>query len=342
MRDSFTTRLLPTGKPEEFKTAVRAAADLLRRGGIVAIPTETVYGLAANALNPEAVSAVFSAKGRPSHNPVIVHVDSMPMAHRCVREWPVQADALARAFWPGPLTLVMLRSALIPDSVVAGGSTVAVRWPRHRFVQALIEACEFPLAAPSANPSSRTSPTTAEHVWESLAGKIPLIIDGGPTWVGIESTVLDVTIDPPRLLRPGMIHAGALRAVTGKITTGGGPNDPVLRSPGLLEKHYAPRAALLMGSWADATELACRLASCKADKRGIHLLVHTIPPMNPGAYGRLAILPRDPEAFGRLLYAELHRSDALGAQLVVVERPPDSPEWQGILDRLSRAAQGRL
>jgi len=196
------TRVLSIESAALFASAVEEAARLLKDGEAVALPTETVYGLAANALRAEAVEAIYEIKGRPSHNPIIVHVSSMGMAGRCVREWPERAEILARGFWPGALTLVLPRSKEIPDVVSAGGATVGVRFPMHPFMRSVIEKCDFPLAAPSANLANHLSPTTAEHVMEGLNGRIALIVDGGPTSVGIESTVLDLTCEPPRVLRP--------------------------------------------------------------------------------------------------------------------------------------------
>src|SRR2546429_1518996 len=209
--------VLPTHTPVLLKAAVARAAELLRAGEPVALPTETVYGLAANALDAQAVAKIFKVKGRPSRNPIIVHVAGVEMARRCVTEWPALADRLAKAFWPGPLTLVLPRSRAIPDIVAAGGATVGVRWPSHPFIQAVIRACDFPLAAPSANLSTQVSPTNAQHVWKGLGDRIRLIVDGGQAQVGIESTVLDLTATPPRVLRPGMIGAESLLAVTGEL-----------------------------------------------------------------------------------------------------------------------------
>src|SRR5450432_3266898 len=211
------TEILSTHTPELFQKAVRHAAELLRAGEVVALPTETVYGLAANALNERAVAKIFQIKGRPDNNPIIVHVASNEMAKRCVEHWPERADKLSKAFWPGPLTLVLPRAREIPDSVTAGGATVGVRWPSHPFIQAVIRECGFPLAAPSANLSNQISPTNAEHVRAQLGQKIPLIVDGGQSQVGIESTVLDLTVSPPQILRPGMIHAESLAAVAGEV-----------------------------------------------------------------------------------------------------------------------------
>jgi len=210
--------ILSTDTPALFKIAVKRAAELLRAGEVVALPTETVYGLAANALDKKAVAKIFQIKGRPANNPIIVHIVSAEMAKRCVKTWPDPAENLARAFWPGPLTLVLPRAKEIPGIVTAGGTTVGVRWPGHPFIQAVIRECGFPLAAPSANLSSHVSPTNAGHVCRQLGDKISLIVDGGQSQVGIESTVLDLTVSPPRVLRPGMIHTESLAAVMGEVS----------------------------------------------------------------------------------------------------------------------------
>ena len=213
----MTTEVLSTHTPELFEKAVRQAVELLRAGEVIALPTETVYGLAANALDEKAVSKIFKIKGRPANNPIIAHVASVEMAKRCVAQWPTTADKLAKSFWPGPLTLVLPRANEIPDVVTAGGVTVGIRWPSHPFIQAVIRECGFPLAAPSANLSGCVSPTNAGHVHKQLGGKIPLIVDGGQSQVGIESTVLDLTVLPPQILRLGAIHAESLAAVVGNI-----------------------------------------------------------------------------------------------------------------------------
>ena len=215
----MAAEILSTHTPALFQKAVRAAVTRLRAGEVVALPTETVYGLAANALDAVAVGKIYEIKGRPSHNPIIIHVAGNDLARQCVADWPAAAEQLSRAFWPGPLTLVLPRAAGIPEAVTAGGATVGVRWPSHPFMQAVIRECGFPLAAPSANLSNQISPTNAEHVRAQLGGKISLIVDGGQSQVGIESTVLDLTVAPARILRPGMIHSESLAAVLGSLAT---------------------------------------------------------------------------------------------------------------------------
>lgn len=333
--------ILPTYTPKLFEHAVEVAVGLLKAGRVVALPTETVYGLAANALDADAVTRIFAIKGRPPSNPIIVHVSSPSMARDCAASWPRLADRLGDAFWPGPLTLVVPKSPGIPDIVSAGGSTVGVRWPQHPFMQAVIRACGFPLAAPSANLSNRLSPTTAQHVASQLGDQIPLIVDGGDCNVGIESTVVDVTGSSPRILRPGMISSDAILA-----TCSCGDADAVrdsssvagpLRSPGLLEKHYSPRAKLRTLKWRDEASLLAALQSAGIPPHRAFVLAHSHIPLGDH-FQQVNVIPHDPEAFARGLYAELHRCDESGAEWVIVEAPPDSSDWAGIADRLHRAS----
>ncbi len=336
----MTTEILPAHTPELFRAAVKRAADQLRAGEVVALPTETVYGLAANALAAQAVAKIFQIKGRPAANPIIVHVASVEMAERCVKQFPELADKLSKSFWPGPLTMVLPRAKIIPDNVTAGGATVGIRWPSHPLIQAVIRECDFPLAAPSANLSNRVSPTNAEHVRAQLGGKIPLIVDGGQSQVGIESTVLDLTVSPPRILRPGMIHAGSLAAVCGGVQS---PKSKVenpetaLRSPGLLEKHYSPKAKLLILNWRDDADLKFQISNFKFQIQNCFVIAHTQIPSGEN-FADVSVMPHDAEAFARAIYAELHRCDAAGARLILVEAPPETPAWSGIADRLRRAA----
>jgi L-threonylcarbamoyladenylate synthase len=333
------TEILSTHTAALFQNAVHRAAELLRAGEVVALPTETVYGLAANALDEKAVAKIYEIKGRPSHNPIIVHVASNEMAQACVSQWSALAEKFSQAFWPGPLTLVLARAKNIPDNVSAGGTTVGVRWPSHPFMQAVIRECGFPLAAPSANLSNQISPTNARHVHARLAGKISLIVDGGQSQVGIESTVLDLTVSPPRILRPGMIHAESLAAVGGEVQSSNskGQSQVALKSPGLLNKHYSPKAKLLVLDWSDDADLQAQLATHHSPLITCHVIAHT---KIPGGFRaeNVSVIPHDAEAFARALYAELHRCDAAGAELIIVETPPELPEWSGIADRLRRAA----
>lgn len=334
----MNTEVLTTHTPALFQQAVRRAAELLRASEVVALPTETVYGLAANALDEKAVARIYEVKGRPSHNPIIVHVASNELARSCVASFPAAAERLSQAFWPGPLTLVLPRAGKIPGIVTAGGETVGVRWPSHPFMQAVIRECGFPLAAPSANLSNQISPTNAEHVRSQLDGKIPLIVDGGQSQVGIESTVLDLTATPPRILRPGMIHAESLAAVVGNVQhLTSSTQHPTLRSPGMLTKHYSPKARLVVLNWRDDADLKSQISNLKFQISGCQIVAHTKIPASFGA-ANVSVIPHDAEAFARALYGELHRCDAIGAKLIVVEAPPDLSEWTGIADRLRRAA----
>lgn len=333
----MTAEILSTHTAELFAGAVKRAAELLRAGEVVALPTETVYGLAANALDAKAVAKIYEAKGRPAHNPIIVHVADVQLAKRCVANWPAVADDLARAFWPGPLTMVLPKAPEIPDIVTAGGATVGVRWPSHPFIQAVIRECGFPLAAPSANLSNQVSPTNAEHVRKQLGDRIPLIVDGGQSQVGIESTVIDLTTEPAAVLRPGMIHEESLIAVTGDLIGHRGlklPGQETLRSPGMLKKHYAPKAKLLLLDWQNDAGLKSCITHPASST---HIIAHTHIPSGEG-FAAVSVIPHDAEAFARAIYAELHRCDEAGAELIVVEALPDLPAWRAIADRLQRAA----
>lgn len=335
--------ILSTHTAGLFTAAVQRAVELLRAGEVVALPTETVYGLAANALDARAVAKIYEIKGRPAHNPIIVHTADIAMAKQCVTEWPTRADELAKSFWPGPLTMILPRAQVIPEIVTAGGATVGVRWPSHPFMQAVIRASGFPLAAPSANLSNAISPTNAAHVAKQLGDKLGLIVDGGQSQVGIESTVIDLVAQPPRVLRPGMIHEESLRAALGDCgvrtaecgVDGQGVSE--LRSPGLLRKHYSPKAKLVMRTWRDAGDLNLQLTTGNRQRARTHIIAHTNIP-SAADWGGVSVIPHDAEAFARAIYAELHRCDEAGAELIVVEALPAGPEWRAIADRLTRAA----
>jgi L-threonylcarbamoyladenylate synthase len=306
------------------------AADVLQRGGLVAFPTETVYGLGANALDADAVARIFAAKGRPSNNPLIVHVADPSQVTQLTSSRPDPFTQLTAAFWPGPLTLVLPKSEIVPDVVTAGGATVAVRMPAHPVALALLRAAQLPLAAPSANLSSELSPTSAEHVLRGLAGRIDLILDAGPTTAGIESTVLDLTAQPPRVLRPGPITPAQLEAVIGPVTQTALSNAPEtpLPSPGLLPRHYAPRTPLELGTIERVRDLA---------RQGTRAgwVTHTgTAEANATTRG----MPVDAGEYAAQLYAVLHELDTLGLDKIIVEAPPDGDDWLAIRDRLVRAA----
>ena len=298
--------------------SVSDAAGLIRAGRLVAFPTETVYGLGANALDPAAVAGIFAAKGRPATNPLIVHVAHVEQVAAVAGDFPPLARRLAAAFWPGPLTLVLPKSLRVPDAVTAGGPTVAVRIPGHPVAGALLRAAGVPVAAPSANRSGRLSPTRADHVEVRLA---ELVLDGGPCPGGLESTVVDVTGERPRLLRPGPVTVGMLEAVVGLVEAGApdGGGEP-RRSPGLLSRHYAPLTALETAEGADEANFLAGLYETAGLK-----------------VARL-VVAGDPAEAGARLYADLHAIDALGFDRVIVTLPPDADKWRAIRDRLARAA----
>ena len=237
-------------RPEIEK--IRLAAAIIKKGGLVAFPTETVYGLGADALNADAVLSLFAAKNRPLDNPPIVHVENMSEVYKLTETVPMKAEALIKQFWPGPLTLVFERSKLVPEVTTAGLETIAIRMPKHKVAIALVRESGCPIAAPSANLAGKPSPTTAKHVIEDLNGRIDAIIDGGPTQIGVESTVLDMTVDPPMLLRPGGTTLEALRKAIGAvdlhpfITAEVELPKEKVRSPGMLHKHYAPKAQVIL------------------------------------------------------------------------------------------------
>jgi L-threonylcarbamoyladenylate synthase len=312
------------------------AAEVIRAGGLVAFPTETVYGLGASALDGEACRRIFAAKGRPANNPLIVHVARTADALPLVSRWPDAAERLAERFWPGPLTFVLERAQRVPDAVTAGGPTVAIRVPSHPVARGLIVAAGVPIAAPSANLSALLSATTAEHVLRGLNGRIELLLDGGPTSGGLESTVLDVTVHPPRLLRPGLVSIQEIESVIGPIAT---PDDrPIepsgpLRSPGLQMRHYAPRTPLELtadGGWQRVEQLIGQ------GKRVGWLTFGDMPEAPPANLTAIA-MPRDPVAYSARLYAELHALDGAGLDCIVAAMPPADQAWLAVRDRLLRA-----
>ncbi|HLL45500.1 MAG TPA: L-threonylcarbamoyladenylate synthase [Longimicrobiaceae bacterium] len=315
--------------------AIRRAAGTLRRGGLVAFPTETVYGLGANALDPEAVARIFAAKGRPSYNPLIVHLADADAARALAAEWSAAAERLAERFWPGPLTLVVPRRAAVPDAVTAGLPSVALRVPAHPVAQALLREAGIPVAAPSANRSTEVSPTTAAHVERSLGGRVALILDGGPTPVGIESTVVGLAGTVPTLLRPGTVSIEELRDAVGPVVLPShGPGGTGARpSPGMLDRHYAPRAAL-RAAGRDALVEELRDRSGTGGRTAVLSLGGA--PNLPAA--DVVAMPRDAREYAARLYATLHRLDDEGFERILVELPPDTPEWAGVRDRLRRAS----
>jgi L-threonylcarbamoyladenylate synthase len=330
---NLSTPVIPIDPRDPDRAVLHRAADVLARGGLVAFPTETVYGLGANALDAQAVRRIFEAKGRPAINPVIAHVSDREMLTLLVAEWPPLAQTLAERFWPGPLTLVLPKADAVPSEVTAGGPTVAVRMPAHPVALGLIREAGVPLAAPSANRSSQLSPTRAEHVLAGLDGRIDLILDGGPTDAGIESTVLDLTTSPPTLLRPGPITVEDLQHVIGPIQMRSrDPSPGPLASPGQLPRHYSPKTSVEL--FETRRSLDERLAARGADERFGQLLIG----VSDSHTGDTVVLPADPRLFSTRLYDALHALDTRGLTCILVELPPDKPEWLAVRDRLTRAA----
>lgn len=331
-----TTEVLKVDPRAPDEGVLARAAAVLRGGGLVAFPTETVYGLGALALDEQAVARIFAAKGRPADNPVIVHVADVGAARGLAAVWPAAADTLAQAFWPGPLTLVVERSPLVPAIVTAGGATVALRCPAHPVALALLRAVGAPIAAPSANRSTQLSPTTAAHVLKQLAGRVPLVLDGGPADGGLESTVVDVSVEPPRLLRPGLIGVPALELALGRPLAESAERPAIqapARSPGQMAIHYAPVVPLELANGA-----ARRVAELLEQGRRVGWLsLGETGPAGRDSLNRID-LPRDAAAYAAELYAALHRLEDAGVERIVVSRPPSSAEWQAVHDRLNRAA----
>lgn len=326
------TRLLQATGSDD--AAIHEAAEILRSGGLVAFPTETVYGLGADGLNPAAVARIYEAKGRPATNPVILHVDSIASARTLVSHWPDAAQRLADRFWPGPLTLVLPASEEVPAIVRANGPTVALRCPAHRVALALIHAVGRPLAAPSANRSQHLSPTRAEHVASSLGDAVDLILDGGPTEAGLESTILDLSGDRPRILRPGPITPAEIAAIIGAVDLWEGAIKPgdMQPAPGMAERHYAPRARL---------ELVAPGTGLSVASGGVaYVALGALPTLPEQVRGIL--LPLDAEAVGTRLYALLHELDDEGFERVVMEWPPENDAWMAVRDRLRRASAKEL
>jgi len=277
----------------------------------VAFPTETVYGLGANALDPAAIEKIYAAKGRPPSSPLIVHVNSIEMARSLVREWPERGERLARAFWPGPLTLVLPKQPHVPDRLTAGLDTVGVRMPANAIALALIERAGFPIAAPSANRFGELSPTTAQHVRNAMGDRVAMVLDGGRTNVGIESTVLSLAGSEAILLRPGMVAKEQIEEIIGPVQLGGTAGEVAHPSPGLHARHYSPRTPLIL----------VERGKLPSSGRGIRLQ-----------------MPADPRQYAAVLYERLHQADLEGWDWIAVERPPNEPAWAAIRDRLERAA----
>ncbi|MCE9604771.1 MAG: threonylcarbamoyl-AMP synthase [Planctomycetia bacterium] len=334
------TELLTVDPQRPEPERIARAAAIIRRGGLVAFPTETVYGLGANALDSAAVQKIFAAKGRPSNNPLIVHVTTLAAAKSLASAWPEVADRLAARFWPGPLTFVLPKSDVVPALVTAGGPTVALRMPAHPVARALLDAAATPLAAPSANRSTQVSAVRAEHVVRALSDRIEMVLDGGAAWDGLESTVVDLTSNVVRILRPGPIDSILLGEVLGyepsQVEVRAEERDGALSSPGQLRKHYSPSATVEL-TLDDGRASALRSATAGLRVGWLPMPREDAPPKE-AANVVYCPMPRDPAAYGRLLYDVFHRLEAAEVDVIVVESPPMTSAWAAVLDRLTRAA----
>jgi L-threonylcarbamoyladenylate synthase len=316
------------------EAGIARAAELLRAGEVVAFPTETVYGLGADAGNADAVARIYALKGRPSAHPVIVHLAAAGRLDEWAVDVPEGARKLAHAFWPGPLTLVLKRAPQVPDAVTGGQDTVGLRVPSHPVAQALLAAFGGGVAAPSANKFGRVSPTLAEHVFADFALAVPLILDGGATNVGIESTIVDLSGGGPRLLRPGGTPAAAIEELLGAPLAAADAAAP--RAPGTLPSHYAPKAHVKL---VKRVEMLETLSSHKGRRLGVLALEVKVPRLNPALQ---RVVPAIATQYAHDLYAAMRALDAQNVDVILVETPPASPAWAAIHDRLARAARGAI
>ena len=312
---------------------IARAAERLRGGGLVAFPTETVYGLGADATNADAVRKIFAAKGRPGTNPLIVHVADIDTARRYAADWSDVAQTLAAVWWPGPLTLVVPKRPAIVDEVTAGRGTVGLRVPDHPLALELLRAFDGPVAAPSANRSNRVSPTTAQHVRDELGDAVDEILDGGPCSVGIESTVLDVAGELPTILRPGGVSRAQIEAVVGPVRVAGDVDDPSApaASPGRQAVHYAP----LTPAYRFET---LQRGLIRPESGGFENGMVVLSPLKVfKEWGSIIAMPNDPADYARHLYAVLRKLDEMALGAIFIEIPPDEPGWAAVRDRIIRA-----
>ncbi|HYA20252.1 MAG TPA: L-threonylcarbamoyladenylate synthase [Burkholderiales bacterium] len=315
---------------------IEKAVVILRSGGLVAFPTETVYGLGADALNPEAIKKIFAAKGRPQNHPLIVHLADASHLVLWAREIPVAAERLAERFWPGPLTLILRRAERVPDAITGGQDTVGLRVPSHPVAHALLQAFGSGIAAPSANRYGRLSPTTAEHVRAELGGRVDMILDGGSCDFGIESTIVDLSSSQATLLRPGKISASELEKVLGTPVGRPGPRSP--RAPGTIAAHYAPQTPLQVVSGKDLAETVRHFSAL--GKRAA-VLAHRHAQIDRANIIWFAA-PSQAAAYARELYAKLRRLDQYQYDVILVEQVPEGEEWDAVRDRLAKSAAPRV
>ncbi|MFZ1977119.1 MAG: L-threonylcarbamoyladenylate synthase [Bacteroidota bacterium] len=331
-----STIVIKTSDIEDFETKLQLAADILRSGGLVAFPTETVYGLGADAFNEDAVRRVYEVKGRPADNPLIVHVASLKNAELFAEEIPKKGRMLAERFWPGPLTLVISGKKNIPPVVTSGLRTIALRVPKNTATIRLLELFGGGLVGPSANLSGKPSPTEAEHVLSDLNGSIDAIIDDGRTDIGIESTVLDVTIDPPLILRKGGLSKEAIERVIGK--TGAATQEIDLgRSPGMRHRHYAPKAQLILVKESDSDNFQRLSKDFRRQKKNVAAITHSIELTDPFRFTRH--MENSAEEYARNIFRLLRECDIIGVDVILIEEIEDHGIGAAVMDRLRRAAE---
>jgi L-threonylcarbamoyladenylate synthase len=346
----MNTQILPIDPEAPDAAIIKRAAALLRDGALVAFPTETVYGLGANALDGEALGRIFEAKKRPRSDPIIAHIASMDQLETLTRDVPAIAAGLADAFWPGPLTMIFKRAETVPDAIAEGRDTVAIRMPAHPVARALLVAAGVPVGAPSANTFTRPSATTAEHVKQDLMGRIAMILDGGPSTIGLESTVLDLTASTPRVLRPGGVTLEALQGVIPDVSfspayvsiTAGSD------SPGQMLKHYSPRARVLLFRGAD-DERCLRVMRERAEAEaqrgtrvGALLFDEDADALGSSAIAKHMGRAQDLGSVGQHLFASLRDLDAEGVDIILVRDPGRAGLGAALWDRLLRAAEGAV
>ena len=314
---------------------------MIRSGGLVCFPTETVYGLGADALSEKAVQRVFAAKGRPADNPLIVHIaDPRQIFDLADENLSFNAETLAKTFWPGPLTLVMRRTILVPDAVTAGLETVAIRMPDHRVALALINEIGSGIVGPSANLSGRPSPTLASDVAEDLRGRVEMILDAGPTAIGIESTVVDVTIDPPAILRLGALPKKDIEDAIGPVALGSG-DDLLRRSPGTRHRHYAPDARVVLVEEANPEQMSRVLGELRQRGNEVGCIVHS-PQLATVETGQFfCVLPGNTDMVARYLFRTLRELDRRGVDVILVEEVSEEGLGSAVMDRLRKAASIR-
>lgn len=343
----MTTEIIAVDRNQPDAKAIERAGAMLRAGKTVAFPTETVYGLGANALDAAAVAQIFEAKGRPATNPLIVHIADLEQLPLVAAEFPEKAKVLAETYFPGPLTLILPKTGAVPLAVTAGGPSVGVRMPAHPVARALIRAAGVPVAAPSANRFTEISPTTAAHVQKSLGGRIAAIVDGGPTSVGIESTVLDLTTEPPTLWRAGMISRADLEALIGPVSLPQSEQKSDLHplsliphpSPGRHFRHYAPRARVHLVRNGDRERLMSLFLELNGKEGGRAACIAVGGDIPVEDSGWWQVLPDDPAGYAERIYATLHHLDDAGVTDIVIENVPEAPAWAGLRDRLTRASR---